>query len=208
MTELTDEQREERIYAPLRMLREATDRLMDRRTPVSQERLDALYRHIAGSIGEVLENTRGEMDRCFQQVQEAGAVAQEDVPDFAPVFRMFEEGREQISAGMTLMAQTFFSSGDFKALERNQGALGVAETHIMDGLNRIEAALMLSEDPALLGTPPPPTAPQIPNALDALACCLETLSTYLEKGERAQLEDSLGHIDTARELIMRALEQG
>ncbi|MEW6282022.1 MAG: hypothetical protein AB1758_25685 [Candidatus Eremiobacterota bacterium] len=200
-----DDDRQQKLYAPLKMIHDAANSMLDRRTPLSRERVDSLYRHIAGAMGEMLDGTRKQIDDSLASVREAGAALTEQEPDYAPVFQLFDEGREQIQAGLTLMAQTFFSSADVTALERNQGALALAESQIQGGLSRIESALLLADDPNLLASPLVPTAPEIPTALDSLGVCLEVLGRYLEKGERAELEEALTHLDQARELILRAL---
>ncbi len=193
------------FQAPIRLLRDASAGLLDRRSPISKERVEGLYRHLAGAVGQILESARKQLNEGLDQFREANPEAVGE--EFEQVLEIFREGQERIDDGMRLMAQTFFASTDLASLEANAGALSLAESHIQDGLDRMESALALTEDPTILGQPGPVTAAEVPTALDSLGSCLDQLTVYLEKGQREQLEEAMVHLDQARGLLLRALAQ-
>lgn len=191
------------FQAPLRMLRDASTGLLDHRAAVSKDRVEGLYRHLAGAVAQVLEAARKQLSDGMEAFKKANPEVAGD--DFQEVMNIFQEGTAQIDSGMRLLSQTFFSSTDLATLERNSGVLSIAESQIQDGMNRLETALALSGDPTVMGPGGPDTAPEVGTALDSLGTCLDELSEYLKTAERKRLEVALANIDQARELIVRAL---
>ncbi len=191
------------FQTPLRMLKDASTGLLDRRAAVSKERVEGLYRHLAGAVGQVLEAARKQLSDGMDAFKKANPEAMGE--DFQEVMGIFQEGQQQIDSGMRLLSQTFFSATDLASLEKNAGVLSIAESQITDGMNRLETALALTNDPTVIGPGGPDTAPEVGTALDSLATCLDCLSEYLKTAERKRLEVALANIDQARELIVRAL---
>lgn len=191
--------------APLRMLKDASTGLLDHRAPVSKERVEGLYRHLAGAVGQILDAARKQLSDGMEQFKEANPEVMGE--DFEEVLGIFEQGQAQIDSGMRLLSQTFFAATDLKSLERNAGVLSIAESQIQDGMNRLETALALTDDPTVIGATGPETAPEVGTALDSLSTCLDCLSEYLQSAEREKLEVALVNLDQARQLIVRALAQ-
>lgn len=191
------------FQAPLRMLRDASTGLLDHRSAVSKDRVEGLYRHLAGAVAQVLEAARKQLRDGLDEFKKANPEVMGE--DFQEVLGIFQEGQEQIDSGMRLLSQTFFSASDLATLEKNAGVLSIAESQIQDGMNRLETALALTNDPTVIGPGGPDTAPEVGTALDSLSICLESLSEYLKTAERQQLEVALVNLEQARELIVRAL---
>lgn len=191
------------FQAPLRMLRDASSGLLDHRAAVSKDRVEGMYRHLAGAVAQVLEAARKQLADGMNAFKQANPELVGE--EFQEVMNIFQEGTQQIDSGMRLLSQTFFSSTDLATLERNSGVLSIAESQIQDGMNRLETALALTNDPTVLGPGGPDTAPEVATALESLGICLDELGDYLKTAERKKLEVALANIDQARELIVRAL---
>ena len=205
------EDRQERLHQPLHLLKEVCSRLLNREIAFSQGRLESLYQHLAGALAEVLDYAQDALDTGCGQFQQAAQAAQADAPDsdFISSLQRFEAdfawARQEIEAGLTQARETFFAATSFADLEGQLGFVELAESRIQSGLQRLEATLLVAEDPDLWHLSAVPTAPEVPAALDELAQALQAVTTHLDDGNRAPLQEALAHLDKARAILAEAL---
>ncbi len=203
---------DQRLAAPLDLLRSVSERLRKRDIQVSKSRLDGLFSHIQGAVGEVLEFAQEQFQTSLDQLSDATeelAEALDDDPEAveqaADLIEDFEAGRAHIQEALSNLKQTFFSASSFEELEQRQDDFAIAEAQMEEGFSRLEMAILKTEEPDLFNISEEASSVEVGTALEALAESVEALNQHLEDGSPEAIESALAYIEQAQWVLERAL---
>lgn len=201
----------ERLRQPLTILRDVSQRLLQRQIPSTQGRLDELYSHISGAIGDAIEYAQSQFDLAKEtmlggadELAHSGTLSEEGHEALLDFSDEFEQAQADLREALEMAKETFFSAGSFQELQARQPYLAIVESRLETSLQVLQATLMRLESPALLISYVP-SAAQVPQAVDEIGLGLDLISHHLEKGERASLEAALERLKSAQSLIEEAL---
>lgn len=203
---------DQRLAAPLDLLRSVGERLRKRDIQFSKTRLDGLFSHIQGAVGEVLDFAQEQFQSSLDQLSDATeemAEALADDPDAveqaADLVEDFETGRVHIQEALTTLKQSFFSASSFEELEQRQDDFAIAEAQLEEGFARLELAILKTEDPNLFNISEEASSVEVGTALEALAESIDALNQHLEDGSPEAIESALTYIEQAQWVLERAL---
>ena len=203
---------EEKLAAPLELLRSVSDKLLRRDIEVSQGRLDGLFAHIQSAVGEVIDYAQNQFDASLEEMAGATETLAEEFEEHPEMMAEanemmedFEATQEFIQAGLGRLKETFFSASSFQDLEANQVHLADAEAQLEEGFARLESAILKADNPELFQISETASSDEVATALDSLAEAIEALNVHLEQGHPDQIQTALTHIDQARTVLERAL---
>lgn len=186
---------------PLEMLRSLSQRLLDRQTPTTQSRLDDLYGHLKGAIGDIC-------DQVSRQVGEALTLSRENFPDEAEhVQTVVAEVQSEVELALNEVKETFFAARSFQELQNSLGDLSLFESRLHTSMLRLEEAVNLAEQPEIYGGKQFSPPPSLPEAVEHLSLGLEHISAHLKSGEKEPLERALEAVEQAKVGLLAALAE-
>ena len=199
------------LHQPLEILRSTASRLMDRRIPATASRLDEIYAHLKGAVGDSL-------DRVSEHINHALQFTLENLPDEAPpdseaahtveaAQHMLSAVQEELQQALNDIKESFFSASSFQECEANLPQLALFESRLEGGLLRLQQAVTMVDDPELFGPPTFEPAPSLSEALEAMALALEFVHVHLQDGDKQPLRQALEAVEKARLGLSAALAQ-
>jgi len=208
-TDLDVENEPLELRQPLEILRSTARRLMERQIPATKTKLDEMYAHLKGAVGDILEGVSQQVVQAVQLAQdnlpgddEVGAEAAETL---AVVDQMLSEVQEEMQAALADVQETFFSATSFQECEAQLPNLAHFEARLEGSILRLEQALMMTNDPEIFAPPqyePPVT---LTDAIEALAQGLDEIQLHLQAGDREPLERALAAVNRAHQGLTLAL---
>ncbi len=211
--ETLEHESDQELTTPLALLRNVVSQLTRRDIPLSRHRLDGLFAHLQGAVAEVLDYAQGQLEAGLEDLsttaEEVGEAHPDDpevVEEAAQLFEAFEDCRGHIHGTLEELRETFFSADGLADLERNHDFLASAEARLEEGLHRIELVLARAESPDLFQLSDQAKSAEVGTALDSLGLGLECLETHLEDGDKEHIRTCLTHLEQARYLLERALQ--
>lgn len=197
------------LQQPLEILRSTARRLMDRQIPASSNRLEEMYSHLRGAVGDVIDLVSQRVSQSLQLAREN----QPEVPDDSEAAETVEmaqeilnEVQEEMQSALDEIKASFFSASNFQECEARLPDLALFEARLEGSLLRLEEALQMTDDPELFGgasgfVP----APSLPEALQHIAEALEHVEQHLRDGDKTLIEHALTALGRAQNGLQAAL---
>jgi hypothetical protein len=186
---------------PLEMLRTVSQRLLDRQMPATQSRLDELYTHLKGAIGDIC-------DQVTRQVSEALSLSRDNFPEEAEqVQQVVSEVQAEVEQALAEVKETFFAARSFQELQANLGDLSLFESRLSTSMLRLEEAVNVAEQPEIYGGKAFEPAPSLTEAVEHLSIGLEHVAAHLKSGEKESLERALEAVEQAQKGLQAALAE-
>lgn len=206
-----DEEPKLELQQPLEILRSTVRRLMDRQIPATANKLEEMYAHLKGAIGDSLDRVTSHITRSLELTQDS---LSQDLPADAEAAQVVEQAREllgevqdELKEALGDIKQTFFSANSFQECEARLPNLALFESRLEKSLLRLEEAVAMVDDPELYGGVPFEPAPTITDALEALAQGLEHIQLHLQDGDKAPLRQALESVQRAQQGLVAALAE-
>lgn len=197
----TEEQKLE-IHQPLEILRSSARRLMDRQIPASAVKLEELYAHIKGAIGDSIDTVSAYVVRSL-------TLARENLPEgleeetLRQAQAAVDEVQTELNDALQQVKESFFSASSFQECEARLPNLALFESRLEGSLLRLEQAVAMADDPEHFGPPGFVPVPTISDALEALGESLEHIHRHMRDGDKEPLRQALESIGRA-EIGLRA----
>lgn len=198
------------LHQPLEILRSTTRRLMDRQIPATSTRLEEMYAHLSGAIGDVLDGVARQVAHALQLAQEnlgdaeAGPDA-EATETIEAAQHMVGEVQQEVVSALAEVKQTFFAAGTFTELQERMPNLALFETRLEGAMLRLEQAIMMTNDPELFPANAFVPTPSVPEVLEALAEGLDQIQLHLQGGDKEPLRRALEAVNRAQLGLTAAL---
>ena len=196
------------LQQPLEILRSTARRLMDRQIPASSNRLEEMYSHLRGAVGDVI-------DLVSQRVTQSLQLARKNQPEVPPdseaaetvevAQEILNEVQEEMQSALDEVKASFFSASNFQECEARLPDLALFEARLEGSLMRLEQALQMTDDPELFGVPGFVPAPSLPEALQHIAEALEHVEQHLRDGDKTLIEHALTALGRAQNGLQAAL---
>lgn len=197
------------LQQPLEILRSTARRLMDRQIPASSNRLEEMYSHLRGAVGDVI-------DLVSQRVSQSLQLARDNQPEVpaegeaaetvALAQEILTEVQEEMQSALDDIKASFFSATNFQECEARLPDLALFEARLEGSLMRLEQAVQMTDDPELFGSPPGfVPAPSLPEALQHIAEALEHVELHLRDGDKSLIEQALTALGRAQNGLQAAL---
>jgi flagellar motor protein MotB len=208
MAEVEDEGLD--LHRPLEILRTTTKRLLERQIPATSARLDEIYAHLSGAVGDVLDAARQKVVQAVDLARDnLGAEELEPESEAAETLQsvqhsMTEAGAE-IEAALEQVKASFFSAKSFAELQERLPNLTLFEARLEGAMLRLEEALMIAGDPELFPVSSYVPSPTLSDAVEALAQGLDELSLHMREGDKEALQRALEAVRRAEQGLTAAL---
>lgn len=209
MSENDDEKLE--LHQPLEILRSTVRRLMDRQIPATSNRLDEMYSHLNGAIGDSLDRVSNYISRSLQLTQEN---LPDDVAADSEAAGVVEQARDlladvqdELKSALGEIKQSFFAASSFQECEARLPNLALFESRLEKSLLRLEEAVAMVDDPELYGGVVFEPAPTVTDAVEALAQGLEQIHLHLQDGNKEPLRLALESVQRAQQGLVAALAE-
>jgi hypothetical protein len=194
------------LHQPLEILRSTTRRLMDRQIPATSTRLEEMYAHLRGSIGDILDGVGRQVSQALQLAREnATDESSQTAETVEAAQQMIGEAQEEIADALAQVKESFFAASTFSELQERMPNLGLFESRLEGAMLRVEEALMMSGDPELFPAGAFVPAPTVPEALEALAEGLDQIQLHLQGGDKEPLRRALEAVNRAQLGLTAAL---
>lgn len=194
------------LHQPLEILRSTTRRLMDRQIPATSTRLEEMYAHLRGSIGDILDGVARQVSHALQLARENAADEDAQTAEtIEAAQQLIGEAQEEIEDALTQVKESFFSASSFTELQERLPNLGLFENRLEGAMLRVEQALMMTNDPEVFGAGSFVPAPSVPEALEALAEGLDQIQLHLQDGDKEPLRRALEAVNRAQLGLTAAL---
>ncbi|MFN8610595.1 MAG: hypothetical protein U0931_23850 [Vulcanimicrobiota bacterium] len=203
--EETEEEKLE-IQQPLEILRSTARRLMDRQIPASSVKLEELYSHIQGAVGDSIENVS-------QYVTRSLTLARENLPEgleeetLRQAQAAVEDVQNELNDALQQVKETFFSASSFQECEARLPNLALFESRLEGSLLRLEQTVAMVDDPEHFGPVGFVPVPTISEALEALGESLEQIHLHMRDGDKEPLRQALESIRRAEIGLSAALAE-
>lgn len=194
------------LHQPLEILRSTTRRLMDRQIPATSTRLEEMYAHLRGSIGDILDGVARQVSRALQLARENAADEDAQTAEtIEAAQQLIGEAQEEIEDALAQVKESFFSASSFTELQERLPNLGLFENRLEGAMLRVEQALTMTNDPEVFGVGSFVPAPSVPEALEALAEGLDQIQLHLQDGDKEPLRRALEAVNRAQLGLTAAL---
>lgn len=210
MAEPEEEKESWELHQPLEILRSTTRRLMDRQIPATTGRLEEIYAHLRGAVGDVLDGASRQVSRALELAREnlgEPGESEEAAETLQAAEKMVGEVQQEIADALSQVKDSFFAAHSFGELQEKLPNLTLFESRLEGAMLRLEQALMMSQDPELFplnAYVPPPT---VPEALEALADGLQQIELHLRDGDKEPLRRALDAVNRAQLGLTAALAE-
>lgn len=198
------------LHQPLEILRTTTRRLLDRQIPATSARLEEIYAHLRGAVGDVLDGAGRQVSRALELAREnlgeSGDHA-EAAETLQAAELMLSEVQTEITEAFAQVKDSFFAAHSFQELQERLPNLTLFESRLEGALLRLEQALTMSRDPELFPMNAYVPVPSVPEALEALAESLQEIELHLKDGDKEPLRRALEAINRAQLGLTAALAE-
>ncbi|MBT9582279.1 hypothetical protein IV102_02950 [bacterium] len=206
-----DEEEQIELHQPLEILRSTARRLMERQIPASPGKLEEMYSHLKGAIGDSIDQVSSHISRAL-------ALTQDNLPEDIPVDSeagqvvqqaelVLAEVQEELQEALAQIKQSFFAAASFQECEARLPNLALFESRLEKSLLRLEEAVTMVDNPDIFGLSTYEPAPTIPEALEALAEGLDHIHAHLQDGNKEPLRLALEAVQKAQIGLSAALAQ-
>lgn len=201
---------------PVKMLKEISNRIMERPMAYNQEKLEEVFSHVMeishdllDKVQVTLEDSLIELDRLplnelKQLSKEVENVEHMDI--FTDFVSNFELAQEQIDEGLALAKDSFMAMRNFSDLEIGKVGLEKASEMMEQGLDTLELITANAEEKTFLQEKMEPIPSQVIVAMDGIEKVMLGLSKYLDTRDTELLIESLPFLDLIKENLQKAIE--
>jgi hypothetical protein len=190
----------ERFAQPVRTLKDITNRLVRREIPMSPDRVNGLFAHVAGVVQQMLDDVRDEIDKNLRSLKNAGAS-----PNVLELLHKFEDVQRHITDGISNFGDILKQTRDAGELERKQPQIDMVVAGFQKAVNDLAMLTVNTSSPAMLAPPRTPLPPASSQAFEAMRAAVAALSRYYDSRAHADLRDCDEHLQNAREAVAELL---
>jgi hypothetical protein len=197
------------LNQPLEILRSTARRLMERQIPASANKLEEMYAHLKGAVGDSIDQVSTHIARALTLTQEN--LPQEVAPDseaglvVEQAQLLLSEVQDELQLALSEVKESFFAANSFQECEARLPNLALFESRLEKNLLRLEQAVSMVDDPELFGLSTYIPSPTIPEALEALAEGLDLIHAHLQAGHKEPLRLALEAVQKAQRGLSAAL---
>lgn len=211
MSQIDDEEPQLDLHQPLEILRSTVRRLMDRQIPASASKLEEMFAHLKGAVGDSLDHVSQQIGKALELTRESLGHEQPADGDSTEVLERAQDTLSDVQAelqeALANVKASFFSCNSFQECESRLPNLALFESQLEKNLLRLEEAISMATDPEIFGGAVFEPAPTVTDALEALAEGLDLIHQHLQQGEKEPLRQALASVQKAQAGLVAALSE-